>query len=587
MNDKAWWLLAQLSDGKEHPVRDLTALCDSDIGTLNALCHLWPNPVRALLQQHDNHWRLAHPLTVLPTDFGAGLLPGWVVRVVHECTSTNTVLMQEIKEGRDLSHAVLLANAQTQGRGRQGKTWLSFCGHSFTFSLRRRFQCPQAGLAALPLVVGMSVAETMQEFGVPLQVKWPNDLVIGAQKIGGILVESVAQGNHSVAVIGIGLNVYPAPHADPESAALAQWGNPAPRAWLASLLNRLDADLQRFDQEGFGAFQGAFAQVCRDIGRPVRLLQPGRQDIVGTMRGVDTDGALLLETAQGCQRFVGGHISLRPGAHAVVANPVIATVAPAAAFRQPESVAAQPNRVYLDSGNSQLKWVWAHDQHILGHGHAHYHSLEELAALFERFPGITRVIGCAVSGAAKTAVVESHIPLKVEWLHPQPHAAGIINHYRNPLQLGADRWFNALGARHFTQNACVVVSSGTAITIDALSGNNHFLGGSIMPGFNLMKEAMAHRTANLKQPIGRPYPFATSTSNALASGMTDAACGAVAAMWERLKKHENGKAVDILITGGGARKIAHHLPDTWHLDTELKIVDNLVIYGLMRWVESA
>ena len=130
------------------------------------------------------------------------------------------------------------------------------------------------------------------------------------------------------------------------------------------------------------------------------------------------------------------------------------------------------------------------------------------------------------------------------------------------------------------------MSSGTAVTIDALTDENHYLGGSILPGFHLMKEAMAERTANLNRPLGKAYPFATTTPNALASGIMDAVCGAIILMHGRLQhKVGAGKPVDLIITGGGAAKVAQALPPQFSLDNRVEIVDNLVIYGLLNWVE--
>lgn len=164
-------------------------------------------------------------------------------------------------------------------------------------------------------------------------------------------------------------------------------------------------------------------------------------------------------------------------------------------------------------------------------------------------------------------------------------ALGIRNHYRNPAEHGVDRWFNTLGSRMFSTNACVVVSCGTAVTIDALTDDNHYLGGSIMPGFHLMKEAMAQKTANLNRPIGRAYPFPTTTPNALAGGMMDAVCGAIILMHGRLKeKVGREKPVDIVITGGGAARVAQAMPQDFASENNIKVVDNLVIYGLSSWV---
>ena len=131
------------------------------------------------------------------------------------------------------------------------------------------------------------------------------------------------------------------------------------------------------------------------------------------------------------------------------------------------------------------------------------------------------------------------------------------------------------------------MSCGTAVTIDALSHDDHYLGGTIMPGFHLMKEAMALKTANLNRPIGKVYPFPTTTANALASGMMDAVCGSILLMHARLQeKTGEDRPVDVVLTGGGAAKVAQNLPQAFILDNTVKIVDNLVLYGLLNWIEQ-
>ena len=107
-----------------------------------------------------------------------------------------------------------------------------------------------------------------------------------------------------------------------------------------------------------------------------------------------------------------------------------------------------------------------------------------------------------------------------------------------------------------------------------------------MPGFHLMRESLARKTANLKIPEGHAYPFATSTANALASGMSDAVCGALILMHGRLQARVRGEPVDVVITGGGAKKVAAALPAQFALDNAVKIVDNLVIFGLINWIEQ-
>ena len=192
-----------------------------------------------------------------------------------------------------------------------------------------------------------------------------------------------------------------------------------------------------------------------------------------------------------------------------------------------------------------------------------------------------------IGTGTKKQLVAAQLPMPITWLASMEQGLGIRNHYRNPAEHGADRWFNALGSRRFTQHACVVVSCGTAVTIDALTDDNHYLGGTIMPGFHLMKEAMAIRTANLNRPLGRVYAFPTTTPNALASGMMDAVCGSVMLMHKRLQERVGtDKPVDIVLTGGGAARVAEALGQLFDLDNTVKIIDNLVLYGLLNWVEQ-
>ena len=240
----------------------------------------------------------------------------------------------------------------------------------------------------------------------------------------------------------------------------------------------------------------------------------------------------------------------------------------------------------LDSGNSRLKWAWVENGVILHTGHAPYRDLSRLAQEWAEYgQSHTRIVGSSVCSAAKRETVAYRLQRPIEWLTSMPNALGVINHYRNPEEHGADRWFNALGSRKFTHNASVVVSCGTAVTIDAITADNHYLGGSIMPGFHLMHESLLQKTANLHRPEGQRYPFPTTTANAIATGMMDAVCGSILLMHARLKERNHNQPTDLIITGGGARKIADALPEAFSLDNHVKIVDNLVIFGLINWLE--
>ena len=578
LQPRHWQLLAALADGTPQHVFALSKMLGLKPQQINGLWQQMPPHIRGLLRQHDGQWRLVRPLAVFDEVRVQQIAAahGFQTALLNECPSSNDCVLEKAKQSPQAAHrALVVAHQQSRGRGRQGKSWQNRLGECLMFSLGWAFERPQHELGALALVAALACRQALHKLGVQAQIKWPNDLVMGADKLGGILIETVRSGGRSVAVIGIGINfVLPKEVAQAASvqAALVAERKAAvsAEALLDALLAELAALLPVFDTQGFAPMLADYQAANRDQGRPVRLLQQGQTVHEGVVAGVTEAGALKLRTEAGERIVVSGEISLR----------------------LPEAAAPAPNApegyLLLDGGNSQLKWAWVHGGQIGEIGRAPYRDLGKLGEEWRaRSDGISRIIGSAVCGEAKKALVAAQLPQPIEWLASMPQGLGIRNHYRNPVEHGADRWFNALGARRFSSHACVVVSCGTAVTIDALTEDNHYLGGTIMPGFHLMKEAMAQKTANLNRPIGRVYPFPTTTANALASGMMDAVCGSILLMHARLQEKVGaGRQVDVVLTGGGAAKVAQALPSAFTLDNTVKIVDNLVIYGLLNWVEK-
>ena len=353
-------------------------------------------------------------------------------------------------------------------------------------------------------------------------------------------------------------------------------GKPTSYDVFSAVLRELDNALTVFEREGFAPMKAEYEAAHRDQNQPVALLRDGVAVQSGYAAGVDVSGALLLRDYRGEEHLVSsGEVSLR----------------------RPEQVAAEKQPAHgehaaahyllLDGGNSRLKWAWVERGEIVRTQAAHYRDLAALEQDWQAYAQPhTQIMGSAVCGEEKKQKVQAALPQHIVWLGSMAQAAGIHNHYRHVEEHGADRWFNALGSRKFTQNACVVVSCGTAVTIDALTANNHYLGGVIMPGFHLMRESLLRRTAQLNRPEGSWYAFPTTTANAIATGMADAVCGALMLMHARLKERSEGRAVDIVITGGGAGKIARALPENFAAENHVKIVENLVIYGLLNWIEQ-
>ena len=577
LNSRHWALLAALSDGLPQHVSQLARAAGMKPQQLNGFWQQMPGHIRGLLRQHDGQWRLVRPLAVFAEESLQQMAgkQGFRAQLKHECSSSNDEIMALARQSADLAHkALCVAHFQTKGRGRQGRSWVNRQGECLMFSLGWAFDKPQYELGSLALVVALACRRALADIGLDVNIKWPNDLVVANDKLAGMLIETTRVENKTVAVIGIGINfVLPKEVENATSVqALFQTASKqgvSVKTLLNAVLAQLDALLNEYAQNGFASCVGEYNAANRDTDRPVLLLQEGRVVHEGVVKGVDAQGALRLLTGEGEKTIVSGEISLRPD------------------NRPAQPAAAKPERfLLLDGGNSQLKWAWVENGTFTEVSRAPYRDLAKLGEEWLRFADEdVKIVGCAVCGSVKKAMVEEQLTRPVEWLSSMPQALGIRNHYRRPEEHGSDRWFNALGSRRFTQNACVVVSCGTAVTTDALTEDNHYLGGTIMPGFHLMKEAMALKTANLNRPIGKVYPFPTTTPNAIASGMMDAVCGALMMMHGRLKdKTGGGKPVDIIITGGGAARVVQALPESFVHDNQVKIVDNLVIHGLLHWI---
>ncbi|MBS3936386.1 MAG: biotin--[acetyl-CoA-carboxylase] ligase [Sulfuritalea sp.] len=249
---------------------------------------------------------LAQALGAHACRFDADLLP--------VCDSTNAVLLGRAEAGAP-SGAVVIAAAQTAGRGRRGRAWVSAPGDSLTFSLLWRF-APGAVPLGLSLAAGVAVTNALAKVGAGgTALKWPNDVLKDGRKLSGILVELVPGQTHA-AVIGIGLNLR-LPESLPSGlreTAAALDVPIATNVLLATLLIELRAVLERFAVTGFVGLRADWLERHVFQERPVLVAGDFAPPRAGLCRGVDDDGALLLEAEGRIERILTGDVSLRGAA---------------------------------------------------------------------------------------------------------------------------------------------------------------------------------------------------------------------------------------------------------------------------------
>ncbi|HEY5789371.1 MAG TPA: bifunctional biotin--[acetyl-CoA-carboxylase] ligase/biotin operon repressor BirA [Gammaproteobacteria bacterium] len=317
-------VLEQLADGRFHAGPALAA----SLGVSRAA--VWKAVQRLAGLGVEVHavrgrgYRLAAPLELLDAariEAAVGpraraLLRG--IEVHREIDSTNRHLMQRAYNGAG-SGLACLADSQRAGRGRRGRSWYSPLGHNLYLSLLWRYAHGPEVLSGCSLAVGVVLAQLLQELGLQqVRLKWPNDLLCGGRKLGGILLETAGEsGGPCSVVVGIGLNLrmpgqgvaIDQPWTDLAS-ALGERAPPLNRL-AGAVLERLLPLLDAYPASGFAAYQAEWRRFDALAGARVAL-QLGERTVHGECRGVDASGALLLLHDGVERRYHGGEASLRP-----------------------------------------------------------------------------------------------------------------------------------------------------------------------------------------------------------------------------------------------------------------------------------
>ena len=240
--------------------------------------------------------------------------------VAWSVSSSNTILLERPYPPNGACD-VFLAEYQTAGRGRRGRTWVAPPGGAICLSVSWTFREVPADLGALSLVIGVCSLRALESLGVTAaRLKWPNDLLVEDRKLGGILIELRAESaGPACVVIGVGLNVS---LGAPLLQSIAETGvaatdlvtsglaEPSRNEIAASLITNYVRGLLEFEKEGLKPFNEEWKRVDALRGRPVTV-QGMDGTTKGLARGIDLHGALLVETPHGLKKFISGDVSVR------------------------------------------------------------------------------------------------------------------------------------------------------------------------------------------------------------------------------------------------------------------------------------
>ncbi len=265
------------------------------------------------------------------------------IRVVGETGSTNADLLAQARSGTR-EGLVLVAEAQTAGRGRMGRHWISAPGAALTFSvLLRPGGVPPGLLGWMPLLAGVAVVSALrEEAGVDARLKWPNDVLVGDAKLAGILAES----REEAIVVGVGINVFqrreelpvdtatsllletqahepgqsapgqsaPGPGGQAQGGPLVGAGGDARGRLLLAVLGEFARWYRAWldqgspgDAESCGLRQ-EYLRWCATVGRQVTVSLPGGRSLTGTAAGIDPAGRLELRTGSGVVQVSAGDV---------------------------------------------------------------------------------------------------------------------------------------------------------------------------------------------------------------------------------------------------------------------------------------
>jgi len=232
---------------------------------------------------------------------------------LDEVNSTNDYLLDMPAPDNDKA-IICMAEHQFSGKGTKGRIWQSGPGTALIYSIAWTFKLQPGDLSALSLAIGVVAQQTLEQLNFPdIRLKWPNDLLVGNAKLGGILVETRPASDCTQVVAGIGINIKPLVNAesvDCEIISLEQINNSAscsPNILGALLTNGLIDLFSNYPESKFNKWINAWHKLHAFQNKHVNIVKPDRS-YQGLALGVDENGALLLETKNGLEKILSAEI---------------------------------------------------------------------------------------------------------------------------------------------------------------------------------------------------------------------------------------------------------------------------------------
>ena len=237
----------------------------------------------------------------------------------------------------------------------------------------------------------------------------------------------------------------------------------------------------------------------------------------------------------------------------------------------------------VDSGNTNVKWgIFDGHKWLVLKINPHFDYIA-LADSWKSLPSISLIIISNVAGTSARKSLTDLLPLsssKPLWIEATRTQCGLINNYYNSESLGSDRWASMIAIWNQYHEPSLIVTVGTAMTVDMISASGDFVGGIITPGVSILNNALADKTSLPSAETGIYDSFSLSTENALFTGVIDSLVGVIEKVYCSMLNKYHYKKIHCVLSGGDSKVL---LP---YLDPRFTLIDNLVLKGLLVIAQS-